>query len=224
MKTKTATSSPSSKMEEIIQSISQPKFDLDFYSRLTLDDGQIRDEIVRQMLNNPEIMIYYHCFYVVEKASQQKPELFYGYWPEFAALLKHANSYHRDFGLILIAILTRVDTENRIKEILPEYLSHAQDQKFMTACCCVQNCKMIIQSKPVFKEKIFTSLLDFEKTSPYSESQKALMKFHLLEIIQQNWVLNVPETIFIEYIHDSLQCVSPKTRKKAKDLVARYNL
>jgi regulator of replication initiation timing len=83
---------------------------------------------------------------------------------------------------------------------------------------------MIIQSKPELKEKIFTTLLDFEKTSPYSESQKALMKFHLLEIIQQNRVLKLPETIYTQYILDSMKSVSPKTRKKAKELVEKYNL
>jgi hypothetical protein len=220
----THTNPISGKIEEIIQSIAQTDFDLDLYCGLVLEDALLRDEIIRPMINNPNIMVYYHCFYVVEKASQQKPALFYGYWPEFAALLNHVNSYHRDFGLVLIAILAQVDTENRIMEILPDYLSHAHDQKFMTACCCVQNCKMIIQSKPVLKEKILTSLLDFEKTSPYSESQKAFMKFHLLEIIQQNYVLNAPETIYIEYIHDSILCVSPKTRKKAKELVEKYYL
>jgi hypothetical protein len=117
-----------------------------------------------------------------------------------------------------------VDTENRIIEILPEYLSHAHDRKFMTASCCLQNCIKIIQAKPEIKENVFNILSDYEKSSPYSDSQKALLKFHLLEIIQQDWKKNPPGSNYIEYIHDSTKCVSPKTRKKAKELVKRFNL
>jgi hypothetical protein len=47
-------------------------------------------------------MVYYHCYYVVEKASQKRPELFYPYWDDIAALLVHKNSYHRDFALDIL--------------------------------------------------------------------------------------------------------------------------
>jgi hypothetical protein len=69
MKPDQYSSSFSVKIEEILQSISQPVFDLDFYCGLILEEKPIRDEIVRQMVTNPFIMIYYHSFYVVEKAS-----------------------------------------------------------------------------------------------------------------------------------------------------------
>jgi hypothetical protein len=209
---------------EIIKSISRPDFDLDKYCHLTLEDASLRDEIINHMLHAPDIMVYYHCFYVVEKACQQNLSLFSKYWPEFCTLLKHANSYHRDFGLILIAILTQVETEKRILEILPDYLQHACDPKFMTARCCLQNCRKIIQAKPQLKNKIVTALLEYEKHSPYTAAQKALLKFDLLEIIHQICAENLPEDQYKEYILNSLESSSPMTRKKAKELAIRFNL
>lgn len=224
MPLKTNTNTNTLKMDEIIQSISQPVFDLDSYCELILDDEHIRDEIVHLMINHPHIMVYYHCFYIVEKASYQKPAQFYGYWSEFAALLNHANSYHRDFGLVLIATLTLADGENRIVGIMDEYLQHASDKKYMTAQFCLQNCRRIIQAKPELRNPIISSLLMQEERSPYSVKQKALLRCCILEIIQQVCMNSSPDEQFKQYVLESLKSESPKTRKMAKELAGKFNL
>ena len=92
--------------DELIRQISVKDVDVDRLVQLVIDDDHIRDEIVKQMLTHSWIMMYYHCYYVVAKASERRPELFYGYWPEIARLLDHENSYHRDFALTILANLT----------------------------------------------------------------------------------------------------------------------
>ena len=108
--------------EELIENIAVKDFDVEEFVQLAIIDGNARHEIVRQMLTNSAIMIYYHCYYVVSKASQKRPELFYPYWSEIAELLHHKNSYHRDFALEIIGNLTIVDRENQFAEIEDVYL------------------------------------------------------------------------------------------------------
>jgi len=209
---------------EIIKSISRPDFDLDDYCHLAQEDGALRDEIIRQMVHNPNIKVYYHCFCIVEKCCQEKPDLFYRYWQQFETLLEHANSYHRDFGLILIALLTRADKENRMENILPQYLQHACDPKFMTARCCLRNSRVIIQAMPKLQEEIIVSLLKAENNNPYTDSQKALLKFDLLEIILQVYNESFLEDHLREYVILAMNSESPKTRKKAKEMASHFNL
>ncbi len=160
--------------EELIKQISREDFDLKYFSQVVLEDKNLRDEVVHQMMTHRHIMVYYHCFYVIEKACSENPEVFYMYRGEFASLLNHANSYHRDFGLVLIGLLTNVDKQHYIDGLIPEYLTHASDVKLLTARLCVQNCVRIIQFRPDLSSKILKSIVDQDKTSPYRESQTSL--------------------------------------------------
>jgi hypothetical protein len=209
---------------EVIQTISQKEYDRDHFSRQILENETLRDELVRQMCNHPHIMVYDHCFYIIEKACLEKPELFYQYFSDFRALLDHPNSYHRDFGLILIAALAQVDKENLVDDVLSVYLQHACDLKFMTALCCARNSSKIIQAKPHLLPQVLASLFESEKRCAFSTGQKALLRYDLLRIIEFASSYSQPEKQFREYILDSVKSESPKTRKKAKELAGRFNL
>ena len=132
-------------IRRLIREISAKDVDVDRFVRLAIRDDQIREEIVRQMRTHPHIMVYYHCFYIVSKASIERPDLFYPHWHEVASLLKHKNSYHRDFALTIIANLTQVDQGNLFSKIFHDYFEHINDEKFMTGQCCVQNSIKILK-------------------------------------------------------------------------------
>ena len=70
---------------ELIREISVDDVDVDRFVHLAIEQEHVRDEIVRQMMTHPHIMVYYHCYYVVKKASQERPELFYPYWHDIAS-------------------------------------------------------------------------------------------------------------------------------------------
>ena len=62
---------------ELLQAIAAKDVDVDRFVRLAICDAQIRDVIVHQMVTHPHILVYYHCYYIVDKASQERPDLFY---------------------------------------------------------------------------------------------------------------------------------------------------
>jgi len=209
---------------EVIEKIAEKDFDIDVFVQLAIDDQNTRNEIVRQMLMNPAIMVYYHCYYVVEKASQEQPEMFYPYWDEIAELLHHKNSYHRDFALEIIGNLTRVDREDRFVGIEADYFNIIHDEKFMTGNCCVKNLAKIYRHKPKLRGRIIETLLDIDNRCDYTEKQKAILKADVLAIFDEVYDQISEQAGINQFIQAEVHSISPKTRKKAKELVRKYNL
>jgi hypothetical protein len=209
---------------DLSQLISNPEFDLEEFVRLAIDDGQLRDEIVHQMLTHRHIMVYYHCGEVVAKACQDRPDLFYPYWKDIVTLISHPNSYHRDFGLNILANLTQIDHENRFAGVFDDYFEHLNDLKFMTAVKCVQSSQKIIQYKLALRYRIINLLLAIDRHCDYPEKQKALMKCDVLEILDAVYQEASQKTEIDSFIKAQVNSLSPKTKKKAKELIRKYGL
>ena len=208
----------------LAEAISVKDVDVDTFVHLAVSDDSARDAIVKHMVTHPHIMVYYHCFYVVDKASRQRPDLFYPYWPEVAALLQHSNSYHRDFALTIIANLTQVDQDDLFAGVYTDYFAHINDDKFMTGQCCVQNSVKIIRHRPDFRDRILALLLDMERLCTYTEKQKAVLRADVLDVLDEVYAEVRDRTEVHAFINDSITSLSPKTRRKAKELVKKYHL
>lgn len=100
----------------------------------------------------------YNCLLLLEKITAKKVSWIYDRWDFLVGLLDSSNSYHRNISLILLANLSLSDSENRFENILDKYLSHCNDEKFITQRQCIQNVWKIAVNKPVYKEKIISHL------------------------------------------------------------------
>ena len=209
---------------DLIEKIAEKDFDVDRFIQLAIHDGNARNEIVYQMLTNPTIMVYYHCYYVIDKASQEQPEKFYPYWGDIAELLHHENSYHRDFALEIIGNLTKVDQENRFADIEDDYFSLVNDEKFMTGNCCVKKMLKIYRHKAEQRDRIIAILLDIDNRCDYTEKQMGVLKADVLEIFDEIYDEIPLQDEINEFIRAEVNCVSPKTRKKANELIKKYKL
>ena len=205
--------------------IKKKDFDLDQFVNWIFEDIEMREEMVDQMLTNEQIMVYYHCFYVIEKASEIQPKAFSAYWESFITLLDHENSYHRDFGLILIANLISVEAKNKFDKIKEKYFSLINDPKFMTGHCCLKNMGQVLKSRPDLWNEISRMILNLEVHCTYSEKQIAVMKADVLDIIAE-WINagNVLAPELAEFIQIQVHSISPKSRKAAKALAKTFNL
>ena len=67
----------------------------------------------------------------------------YPYWDALAKKINDPNSYQRSIGLMLIARNVKWDVEHRFDTVIDAYLSHCQDEKFITA-------RQVIQSIPLW--------------------------------------------------------------------------
>jgi hypothetical protein len=209
---------------ELIQAISVEDPDIDLFVRVAFQNEDDRDEIVRQMVTNPNIMVYYHCYDVASKASRERPDLFLKYWSEIAALLHHENSYHRDIALTILANLTRVDQDDCFSELFDDYFKHIDDKKFMTGKCCVQNSLKIIRNKPELKDQIIALLLDVDHRCGYPEKQMALLKWDVLDVLENVYSEIRRKKGADAFIRACTSSVSPKTKRKAKEMVVKFGL
>ncbi len=175
-------------------------------------------------MNNKKIMVYYHCYYIISKASEEKPELFYKYWNDFAELLNHKNSYHRDIGLTIIGNLTKVDEKNLFSSIFDKYIEHFNDDKFMTAQCFVQSMKKILKNKNEYAEKIIEVFLDIDNRCTYVEKQKELLKSDIIEVLDEAYESAINKNKIVEFVRLQSSSVSPKTKKKVKEFIKKHGL
>lgn len=160
--------------ESVIQDIAKKDFDCNLYAQRAINDEEFRSEII-DLLDHPKIMVYYNSFYILEKATAMKPELFYEYYHTFTSYLTHSNSYHRDFGLTLLANLVVVDTQKYFKDILIDYMALLRDPKFMTAECCARQLTKIMEVTKEYHALIIKLLFDDFLELPYTEKQRALL-------------------------------------------------
>ena len=209
---------------QLIHEISVKDVDVNRFAQLAICENHIRDMIIRQMITHPHIMVYYHCYYVIEKASRERPGLFYRYWHDIASLLNHKNSYHRDFALTIIGNLTQVDEGDLFSTIYDDYFEHINDEKFMTGQCCIQNSIKILSNHPKMRDEIISLLLDMDNLCTYTEKQKGLLKCNVLEVLDGIYAQISDKERINEFIKAGVGSVSPKTRRKAKELVEKYGL
>ena len=206
----------------LILEISDKNFNKDEFVEMAINNSKIRDEIVHLMLTHRKIMVYHHSYTVISQASQLRPELFYPYWDDFAGLLDHPNSYHRDFALILLANLTHADKENKFLKIFNDYFSHINDEKFMTARKCVESTGKIMESKAELTEDIINILLDVDKRCDFPLKQKALLKSDIIQLFYKFYNQINNKKRVSEFVKDEMNSTSPKTRKVAKKFMETY--
>lgn len=211
-------------VEELVEKIAEKDFDVDEFVQIALMDDEARDEIVHQMISNAKIMVYYHCYYVASKASKECPELFYKYWDEISELLHHENSYHRDFAIDIIGNLTKIDRDSRFSEIEDEYFARINDKKFMTGNNCVRNLRKVYKHKEELRERIIALLLDIDNQCEYTEKQKGVLKCDVLEIFEEFYDEVEERDEINEFISAEVDSISPKTRKKARELVRAFGM
>lgn len=210
--------------DELILKISDENIDIDEFVEIALNNQVIRDNIIQLMLKNKQIMVYYHSYYVIARASEVEPNLFYPYWDDFASLLNHPNSYHRDFALVILANLTKVDIEDKFSHIYTDYFKHINDAKFMTARQCVQNTAKILANKKELTDNIIDILLDMDGRCDFAEKQKALLKSDIIEVFDEFYEQINNKKGLNRFVKNELDSISPKTRKKAKEFIRTYNL
>ena len=94
----------------------------------------------------------------------------------------------------------------------------------MTGNCYVKNLRKIYRHKANQRNRIIETLLDIDNRCDYTEKQKGVLKADVLEIFDELYEELAERDEIDEFIRAEINCVSPKTRKKAKELIWKYSL
>ena len=88
----------------------------------------------------------------------------------------------------------------------------------------VKNLLKIYRHKVEQRARVIETLLDIDNRCDYTEKQKGVLKADVLEIFDEVYE-EVPRRDEInEFIKAAVNCVSPKTKKKAKELIKKHSL
>lgn len=127
---------------------------IELLSDKVLSDGALKLIVINQLISKNHILVYYHSFLILDKAIRKGPSLFYAYWDELESLLGHKNSYHRIYGMRLLAGLTKVDDQKKFDKIIDRYYEQLTDEKFLTRRYCILNSHEIIRNRPELSDII----------------------------------------------------------------------
>ena len=115
----------------------------------------------------------YKALQMLQKECEKSDKV-YCYMNKLADMIGSDNSYIRTRGLTLIAYNSKWDKDNKIDEIIDEYLKHIEDVKPITARQCIKLLPMIAKNKPELKEDI-VSALQKANISIFADSMQPLV-------------------------------------------------
>jgi hypothetical protein len=199
----------------LIIEISKKNYDRAGFVYKAINNKGIRNEIIDN-IKNKQIMVYYHCFEVINDASKIYTEVFYEYWEIFEDLLNHSNSYHRDIGLTIISNISSVDKDNKMKNCIHQYLNHMYDTKYMTALCCIRCLSNITLNNQEYCGMIENEVLKMVKPDYYTEKQMALLMCDVIDLLSTLYPNSKKKHEIISLIRMNENSLSPKTKSKAK--------
>ncbi|MCY6958394.1 SufBD protein [Clostridium brassicae] len=117
--------------------------------------------------------IAYKCLKLLEAESENSNSV-YEFFDRFVEMMEDNNSYIRTRGLILIAANAKWDIDNKIDEIIDNYLKHVLDVKPITARQCIKSLPNIAKHKRDLVACITEALLKAD-TEIYKDSMQTLV-------------------------------------------------
>jgi len=165
--------------------------------------------------------IRYQAFLLLQNRSIFFNDV-YPFWDTFREKLNSDNSYQRSIGLMLIAENVRWDTENRMEEIIDEYLTLLKDKKPITIRQCIQSLGKIASEKPGLNDKIASRLISFDIMAVKETMRKSILIdiLNVLFIIRQEHKQDEIESFILKAL--SGEILDKKTKKQIEDYIGGF--
>jgi len=133
------------------------------------------------LLNEKNDEIRYASFLALQKRSQNHDDL-YPYWDTFVEKMSDNNSYQRSIGIMLLAENIKWDKENRLEKIIEDYLSHCNDEKFITSRQTIQSISKWLSYKVNLLPLIINKLIEINIKS-FKETQQKLILIDIIDVL-----------------------------------------
>ena len=155
--------------------------------------------------------------------SGEHPEVLYPFWDRFAEMLHGAEVSKPYWGIHIIANLARVDTDNRFDALFDvwfhELLNHESP---VVSPHATEKSGKIVLARPELEKRITPLLLNIGNTSHCRHLD--LQQAYVLSALDQYFDRVSDKEAVVTFIKEQLQSTSPKTRKKAKELMQKYHI
>jgi hypothetical protein len=188
-------------------------------AEIALKDEKTLQELLDGVLSKND-KVRQRSFQALNFLSEKHPERIYGKWNFFADLIRKGNSFHKYIAIWIIANLTKADTENKFEKLFDEYYGLLGDKSVIPAAHVAAKSGIIALAKPELQSEITNRLLDIDNTV---QRHKDLVKASAIEAFDAYFEKSKDQAKIIDFIKAQLDCESPKTRKKAKEFLEKWN-
>ena len=138
-------------------------------------------QLVKDLHHTDNSFAYTSFKQLVEESKESNSV--YPFFDDFIDMLEDDNSYIRNRGLILIAENSRWDIDNKVDEVLSQYLKHITDVKPITARQCIRGLEIIVDEKedlvPDIKKALYNA--NIEK---YPSSMRELIEKDIARVLK----------------------------------------
>ena len=187
-------------------------------AELALKDEKVLQELLDGVLSKKDA-VRYGSFKALNFLSEKHPEKLCAKWDFFANLLGSDNTHHKYIAIYILANLTKVDSENRFEKLFNVYYVLLGDRSVISAAHVAVNSGKIALAKPELQAKITNRLLDIDSTV---QRHKDLVKASAIDAFDAYFEQSEDKARIIEFVKAQLNCESPKTRKKAKAFLKKW--
>ena len=162
-------------------------------------------------------------FKIIYPLSYSNPELLYPYWDLFIEMLYKPEVSNKYYAIHLIANLIKIDFENRFNEVFNFWFNDLLNfESPVVSPHIAEKSGMIAKEKPDLEKEITQLLLNIGETSKCRHID--LQKAYVLSAFDMYFETISNKEMVIEFIKVQQDNPSPKTRKKAKELMEKYNI
>lgn len=191
--------------------------DIEGITKKALKDKKILSELFQGIQSKKET-IRYNSFKVLMRISEEHPEVLYPKWDFFVEMLDSDNSYWRLSAVRLIANLTKADIKNKFEKLFDKYYNLLNDSVIVAIYLAGDSGK-IARAKPKLQARITARLLNIDKTQ---QKHKDLVKGSAIEAFSEYFEEIKNKKKIIDFAKSLLKGESPKTRKIAQELLAKW--
>lgn len=161
-----------------------------------------------------------NSFHTLLLICEKSPERLYPKWDFFVSLLDSDNTYHAYIAVYLIANLLPADKEGRFDKIFDKYYGLLNSSVVVAGHVTALSSK-IVESRPDLESKVTAKLLDIDKTA---QKHKGLIKAGAIDSFDTYFEDAKDRKGILCFVRESLNSESPKTRKKAKEFLKKFDV
>ncbi len=175
-------------------------------------------------LNSKNNTVRYSSFKELMAITEEKVNWLYDYWTDLVSKLQSENSYQRSIGLMLIANLSKSDSENYSYLVLENFFNLFNDEKFITSRQCIQCVWKLALNNEENKKRIIEELKNTYFNNIHLSTHSNLIKQDVISSLH-NIYKETNDMDLLVIVNQIIKCENDeKLKKSLKKLFKQNNI
>jgi len=195
-------------------------FCVESIAKKVLKDRRVLSQVL-EGISSEVAEIKYGCARVLKTLSEKNPEVLYPEWDFLVDMLNSDNTFLRSGAAVIIANLTKVDSEGQFEKMFNKFYKLLDDESMVTAANVVKVSGVIAKAEPGLQSRITNRLLSIDQTHHGAEC-KNVIKGHAILAFGEFFEESKDKRKIPEFVKNELKTARPATRKKAEKFLKKW--